>query len=43
MILIIKLSETTQKIESGFVKLITENGGYIKKYDSFEQFESAKL
>lgn len=37
------LSETTQKIERDLVQLITDNGGYIRKFDSFEQFESAKL
>ena len=26
-----------------FVQFITQNGGHIKKYDSFEQFEAAKL
>lgn len=38
-----KLSETTQRIENDLVQLITDHGGYIKQYDSFEQFESAKL
>lgn len=38
-----KLSETTRRVERDFVQLITDNGGQIKKYDSFEQFESAKL
>lgn len=38
-----KLSETTRRVESDFVRLIAEHGGYIKRYDSFEQFESAKL
>lgn len=38
-----ELSVKTRKIERDFVKLITENGGYIRKYDSFEQFELAKL
>lgn len=38
-----KLSETTRRVERDFVQLITDNGGHIKKYDSFEQFESAKL
>lgn len=38
-----KLSETTRKAESDFVKLITDHGGYIKQYDSYEQFELAKL
>lgn len=37
------LAETTHKIENDLVQLITDNGGYIKRYDSFEQFESAKL
>ena len=35
-----ELFETTRGIESDFVKFITEHGGYIKQYDSFEQFES---
>ena len=35
-----ELFETTRRIESDFVKFITEHGGYIKQYDSFEQFES---
>ncbi len=34
-----KLSEVTRNIESDLVQLITEHGGHIKKYDSFEQFE----
>lgn len=38
-----KLSETTRSVERDFVQLITDHGGYIKRYDSFEQFESAKL
>ena len=38
-----KLSETTRRIENDLVQLITDHGGYIKQYDSFEQFESAKL
>ncbi len=38
-----KLSETIRRVESDFVQLITDHGGCIKKYDSFEQFESAKL
>lgn len=37
------LSAGTQYIEKDFVKVITENGGNIKKYDSFEQFELARL
>lgn len=37
------LAETTHKIENDLVQLITDNNGFIKKYDSFEQFESAKL
>lgn len=36
-----KLAVKTKEIESDFVQLITENGGNIKKYDSFEQFEMA--
>ncbi len=31
-----KLSAKTKEIEKDFVQLITENGGHIKKYDSFE-------
>lgn len=38
-----KLSETTRRAENDFVQLITDNGGNIRKFDSFEQFESAKL
>jgi len=38
-----KLAETTHRIENDLVQLITDNSGYIKKYDSFEQFELAKL
>lgn len=38
-----KLSEAAQKIEEDFVRLITENGGRIKTYDSFEQFELSRL
>lgn len=38
-----KLSETTRRVENDFVQLITDYGGRIKKYDCFEQFESAKL
>ena len=38
-----KLSGTAQRIEDDFVRLITENGGHIKKYGSFEQFEAARL
>lgn len=38
-----KLSETTRRAERDLIQLITEHGGYIKKYDSFEQFEAAKL
>lgn len=36
-------SAITRKIECDFVQFITENGGCIRKYDSFEQFKSAKL
>lgn len=38
-----KLSQTVQKTESDFVQLIREHGGHIRQYDSFEQFQSAKL
>lgn len=38
-----KLSAKTKEIEKDFVQLITENGGHIKKYNSFEQFEMAKI
>lgn len=37
------LSKITRKIESDFVQLITENGGCIKRYDNFEQFEAVGL
>lgn len=37
------LSETVRRTEEDFVQFITQNGGHIKKYDSFEQFEAAKL
>ncbi len=35
-----QLHEVTQKTENDFVQMIVENGGHIKKYDSFEQFEN---
>lgn len=35
-----KLSETAQMVESDFVRMITDNGGCIRKYDSFEEFEA---
>lgn len=38
-----KLSVKTKEVEKDFVQLITQNGGNIKKYDSFEQFEMAKI
>lgn len=38
-----QLSAKAREIERDFVRLITENGGNIKKYDSFEAFERAKL
>ncbi|MDE6220190.1 MAG: nucleotidyltransferase domain-containing protein [Lachnospiraceae bacterium] len=38
-----KLSETTQKIERDLVQLVEDHGGHIKQYESFEQFELAKL
>ncbi len=38
-----RLAETTRRIENDLIQLITDNGGLIRKYDSFEQFESAKL
>ncbi len=38
-----RLSETVQEIEKDFVRFITQNGGHIKRYDSFEQFEAAAL
>lgn len=38
-----KLSETVRSVERDFVQLITDHGGCIKKYDSFEQFEAARL
>ncbi len=37
------LSETVRRTEEDFVQFITQNGGHIKNYDSFEQFEAAKL
>ncbi len=37
------LWEVTQKVETDFVSFITENGGSIKKYDSFETFKSAAI
>lgn len=37
-----KLSAAAQKIEADLVRLITENGGQIRKYDSIEQFELTK-
>ena len=37
------LSETVRRTEEDFVQFITQNGGHIKKYDSVEQFEAAKL
>lgn len=37
-----KLSAAAQKIEADLVRLITESGGHIRKYDSMEQFEAAK-
>lgn len=38
-----RLSEKTRSIEKEFVHLITENGGQIKRFDSFEAFAAAKL
>lgn len=38
-----KLYQTVQKAESDFVQLIRDHGGHIRQYDSFEQFQSAKL
>ncbi len=38
-----KFSERAREIESDLVRLIMENGGHIRKFDSFEQFEAAKL
>ena len=38
-----KLAERTKKIENDFLQLIIQNGGKIKKYDSFEQFELAEI
>jgi len=37
-----KLSAEAKKIENDFIQLIAQNGGHIKKYDSFEQFEIAE-
>ena len=38
-----RFAEATHKIERDFVQLITDNGGNIKKYGSFEEFEAANL
>lgn len=38
-----KFSGTVRKVESDFVRLITEHGGSIRQYGSFEEFVSAKL
>lgn len=38
-----KLASKTRNVERAFVKIIIENGGHIKKFDNFEEFESAKL
>lgn len=38
-----KFAERTKEIEHDFLQLIIQNGGKIKKYDSFEQFERAKI
>lgn len=38
-----QFSETARRIENDFVQLIIDNGGHIKRYDSFEQFEAARL
>lgn len=38
-----RFSETARRIEDELVQLITDNGGHIRKYDSFEEFEAAKL
>lgn len=38
-----RFSETTRRLEIDFVQFITENGGHIKRYDNFEQFELAGL
>lgn len=35
-----KFSETARRIEMDLVQLIKDNGGHIREYDSFEQFES---
>lgn len=38
-----KLSERAEKIENDLVQFITNHGGHIKKYGSFEEFEAAGL
>ena len=35
------LSETARRVERDLVQLITDHGGHIRQYDSFEQFASA--
>lgn len=38
-----QLYSITKKVERDFVQFIKENGGIMKEYESFEQFEMAKL
>lgn len=38
-----EFAETVHKTENDFVSFIEQNGGHIKRYGSFEDFEAAKL
>jgi len=38
-----RMAEKTHEVEKKLVKLIEENGGKIKRYDTFEQFKLAQL
>ena len=38
-----KLSETAREVEDDLVRMITDNGGCIRKYDSFERFEAGGM
>lgn len=37
------LADTAKMVEADLIRLITENGGRIKKFDSFDEFEAANL
>lgn len=37
-----KLSETARRVESDLVRMIADNGGYIRRYNSFEEFEAGQ-